>query len=137
MFWELVDEILNAVLFVLIGMEVLLVAFSNSLVAGGGLAVLITILARWLTVGLPIGALSSRFRLPPGSSRVLVWGGLRGGISVALALSLPVGEGGDTVLALTYCVVVFSILVQGLTIGRVVRTSIDAGGAGPAPGKAA
>ena len=111
-------------------MEVLLIAFYRTAAEAGGIAVLITLAARWLTVGLPIRALSSRFRLPPGSSKVLVWGGLRGGISVALALSLPVGEGGDTVLALTYCVVVFSILVQGLTIGRVIRVSVGPGRAG-------
>ena len=65
------------------------------------------------------------FRLPRGAWKVLTWGGLRGGISVALALSLPVGAERDTVLGLTYCVVVFSILVQGLSISRVVRTSIQ------------
>lgn len=124
MFWELIDEILNAVLFVLIGMEVLLIAFTAPLLMAGGAAVLITLAARWLTVGLPIRACSGLFKLPPGSSKVLVWGGLRGGISVALALSLPIGKDGDTVLALTYCVVVFSILVQGLTIGRVTRAFI-------------
>lgn len=124
MFWELLDEILNAVLFVLIGMEVLLVAFSAPLLTAGAVAVVVTLAARWLTVGLPVGALRGYFNLPRGSWRVLTWGGLRGGISVALALSLPVGPARDTVLALTYCVVVFSILGQGLTIGRVVRRSM-------------
>jgi CPA1 family monovalent cation:H+ antiporter len=129
MFWELIDEILNAVLFVLIGMEVVLIVFSAPLLAAGAAATAITLLARALTVGLPVGALAGLFRLPPGASRVLTWGGLRGGISVALALSLPAGPGRETVLALTYCVVVFSILVQGLSIGRVVRHSV--GGAAP------
>lgn len=73
--------------------------------------------------GLLAGALGGRFGLPTNAWRVLTWGGLRGGISVALALSLPVGPHRDTVLALTYCVVAFSILVQGLTIGRVVHAS--------------
>jgi CPA1 family monovalent cation:H+ antiporter len=124
MFWELVDDILNAVLFVLIGMEVLLITFTVPLLAAGAVAIVVTLVARWLTVGLPVGVASSFFGLPRGSSRVLTWGGLRGGISVALALSLPIGAERETVLALTYCVVVFSILVQGLTIGRVVRAAV-------------
>lgn len=123
MFWELLDEILNAVLFVLIGMEVLLIAFTAPLLLAGAAAIAITLAARWFTVGVPVGALKGFFNLTPGSSRVLTWGGLRGGISVALALSLPLGAARDTVLALTYCVVVFSILAQGLSIGRVVRNS--------------
>lgn len=123
MFWELLDEILNAVLFVLIGMEVLLIQFSVPVLVAGAVAIAVTLLARSLSVGLPVAALGGRFGLPTGSWRVLIWGGLRGGISVALALSLPVGQHRNTVLALTYCVVVFSILVQGLTIGRVVRAS--------------
>lgn len=123
MFWELIDEILNAVLFVLIGMEVLLVAFSASLLVAAVVAVAVTLLARLLTVGLPVGLLSRSFNLPRGASKVLTWGGLRGGISVALALSLPAGPERDMVLGLTYCVVVFSILGQGLTIGRVVRAA--------------
>lgn len=124
MFWELVDEILNAVLFVLIGMEVLLIAFSVSILMAGMLAIGVTLLARLITVGWPVRALGHRFGLPGGAWRVLTWGGLRGGISVALALALPPGPDRDTVLALTYCVVVFSILVQGLTIGQVVRNAM-------------
>ncbi|MFA7293791.1 MAG: sodium:proton antiporter [Rhodocyclaceae bacterium] len=124
MFWELLDSILNAVLFVLIGMEVLVIAFSVSLILAAGVAVAVTLLARMLTVGGPVGLLRGAFRLPHGSWQVLTWGGLRGGISVALALSLPAGGERDTVLALTYGVVVFSILVQGLTIGRIVRSAV-------------
>ncbi len=123
MFWELLDEILNAVLFVLIGMEVLLISFSVPVLVAGAVAIVVTLLARSLSVGLPVAVLGGHFGLPAGSWRIVTWGGLRGGISVALALSLPVGPYRDTVLALTYCVVVFSILVQGLTIGRVVRAS--------------
>ena len=125
MFWELIDEILNAVLFVLIGMEVLLVVFSVTELVAAGLAILVTLLARLLTVGFPVTLLRRAFNLPRGSWKVLTWGGLRGGISVALALSLPIGPEGDTVVALTYCVVVFSILVQGLSIGYVTRTAIS------------
>ena len=121
MFWELVDEILNAVLFVLIGMEVLLVSYSPALLLAGLAAIVVALASRWLTVGVPVRAGQRWLQLPPGAARILVWGGLRGGISVALALSLPTGAERDMVLTLTYCVVVFSILVQGLTIGRVVR----------------
>ncbi|CAN5605139.1 sodium:proton antiporter [soil metagenome] len=123
MFWELLDEILNAVLFVLIGMQVLLLAFPARLLVAAAIAALVTLLARLLAVGLPVAALGRVFALPPGSWRVLTWGGLRGGISVALALSLPTGAARDVVLFLTYGVVVVSILVQGLTIGRVIRAS--------------
>lgn len=121
MFWELIDEMLNATLFVLLGMEVLVIEFSWPRLAAGAAVIAVTLAARALTVGLPVRAAGKRFGLPPGSSRVLVWGGLRGGISVALALSLPIGPARDLILALTYCVVVFSILVQGLTVSWVVR----------------
>lgn len=124
MFWELIDEILNAMLFVLIGMEVLLIAFSVHELAAAVVAVLVTLAARLLTVGLPVGLSRRALGLPQGSWKVLTWGGLRGGISVALALSLPAGPERNTVVALTYCVVVFSILVQGLSIGRVTRRAI-------------
>lgn len=121
MFWELVDEILNAVLFVLIGMEVLIIAFSTRNVSAIALAIVVTLAARLITVGAPVALLPRVFRLPSGSWKVLTWGGLRGGISVALALSLPVSVERETIVALTYGVVVFSILVQGLSIKRVTR----------------
>ena len=120
-FWELLDHMLNAVLFVLIGMSVVMVQFAHGIAVAALAAVLVTVFARWLTVGLPVGLWPGVFRLPTGAGEVLTWGGLRGGISVALALSLPVDIGRETLLAMTYCVVVFSILGQGLTIGRVVR----------------
>ncbi len=126
MFWELIDEILNAVLFVLIGLEVFVIAFTTQILIAGVLAIVVTLAARWLTVGLPVRVAGALFRLPKGSSRVLAWCGLRGGISVALALSLPMDAGREIVLALTYCVVAFSILVQGLTVGRVVKSAVGA-----------
>ena len=121
MFWELLDEILNTVLFVLIGMEALIIPYSPNVIVAAIGAVLITLFARLLAVGVPVALLKSLFALPKGSWQVLTWGGLRGGISVALALSLPLGPERNIVLALTYAVVVFSILVQGLSIGNVAR----------------
>ena len=122
MFWELLDSILNAVLFMLIGLEVILIEFSANLALAAAVVIAATLVARLLSVGAPIALLGRAFRLPEGALQVLTWGGLRGGISVALALSLPNGPQRDLVLALTYAVVVFSILVQGLSVGKVVRT---------------
>lgn len=119
-FWAVVDEILNAVLFVLIGLEVVLVRFPIDWLGAALAITLVTLAARALSVGVPVALARGWFALPRGSARILTWGGVRGGISVALALSLPHGTGRDIVLTLTYCVVVFSILVQGLTIGPMV-----------------
>ncbi len=120
-FWELVDEVLNAVLFVLIGLEVLVLTLNAEYLIAGLLAIPLALLSRAASTGLSIGYLR-RFRsFSPGVVTILTWGGLRGGISVALALSLPEGETRDLLVTVTYCVVVFSILVQGLTLGPVVR----------------
>ena len=122
LFWELLDEILNAVLFVLLGLEIVLIAFDMQTLTAGLATIVIALLARLLAVGLPVAAMPRVFRLPAGAWRVLTWGGLRGGISVALVLSLPAGPQRDLLLALSYVVVVFSFLVQGLTFkGVVVR----------------
>ena len=129
LFWELLDDILNAVLFVLVGMEVITIHFplgpAAALLAGVA-AIAITLAARWLTVGLPVALARRAFRLPAGAAGVLTWGGLRGGISIALALAIPPGPWRETLIALTYCVVAFSILVQGLTFGRLVRATVRA-----------
>jgi CPA1 family monovalent cation:H+ antiporter len=133
MFWATIDEILNGVLFVLIGLEAALIAFPDRWLAASVMVIALSLLARWLVAGMPMTVLPSLFRLPKGSGAMLTWGGVRGGISVALALSLPAGPERDMVLTLTYCVVVFSILVQGLTIGRVARRLGLAADASAAP----
>ena len=125
LFWELLDEIFNAVLFVLIGMEVAVIHFAQDLFMAAVVTILITLLARWVTVGLPVKLLRSAFKLPKGAGFMLTWGGLRGGISVALVLSLPAGPSREVLLALTYCVVVWSILGQGLTISRVAKRFVQ------------
>jgi len=123
-FWELIDEILNAVLFVLLGLEVMILVFDGSSLLAGVLAIPLVLLARFAGVSLPVWALQFRREFPPMTIRILTWGGLRGGISIALALSLPSSPQRDIILMMTYVVVVFSVLVQGLTIGKLVRFSL-------------
>lgn len=120
-FWELVDEILNAVLFVLIGFEVLVLSFSGDIIVAGVIMIFVILLARFISVAIPVFLLRPSHQFTAGVTRILTWGGLRGGISVALALSLPAGEARDAILPITYVVVVFSILVQGLTVGGLIK----------------
>ena len=122
LFWELIDEILNAILFVLIGLEVVMITFSSNLFIAGGLTILIALFARLIVVSITTTTFNKQLELPSGAWKVLTWGGLRGGISVALVLQLPDGTQRDILLALTYAVVVFSILIQGLSIGKVAKT---------------
>jgi CPA1 family monovalent cation:H+ antiporter len=122
-FWELVDEVLNAVLFVLIGLEVLVLTFTRQHLLAGLLLIPILLLARFVSVGIPVGVMRLFRSFSPHVLKILTWGGLRGGISVAMALSLPPGPHRQVILAATYVIVVFSIIVQGLTIGRLVRFS--------------
>lgn len=119
-FWELVDEILNAVLFVLIGLEVLVLTFTQQYLLAGMLLIPLVLLVRLVSVGVPVTVLRRFREFSPGAVRIMTWGGLRGGISVALALSLPTGPERDLIIAVTYIIVVFSILVQGLTLGRLI-----------------
>jgi len=121
LFWQMLDEILNSVLFVLIGLEFAAIEYPPGAWKAAVLVVILSLLARFLVVGLPVLVWPEWFRLPAGSAWLLTWSGVRGGISVALALSLPAGPHREIVQMLTYSVVVFTILVQGLTVGRLVR----------------
>lgn len=120
-FWTLIDEVLNSVLFMLIGLEVLILRFSGSLLGLAVSAVPLILIARFVAVSLPVIGLKAWIRFDKGTIPVLTWGGLRGGISVALALALPDSEVKTVILAATYAVVVFTIVVQGLTLSRLVR----------------
>lgn len=119
-FWELIDEILNAVLFVLIGLELLVLSFNSTFVYAALLTLPIVLLARFISVSVPISILRLKRSFSPHVVKILTWSGLRGGISVALALSLPAGNERDLILAVTYVCVIFSISVQGLTIGKLI-----------------
>lgn len=120
-FWDLIDEILNALLFVLIGLEVLVLAFTRDLFFAGLLAIPAILFSRFISVALPVSIIRRCRSFTPGTVRIMTWGGLRGGISVALALSLPPTHERQVVLAVTYVIVIFSILVQGLSLERFVR----------------
>lgn len=124
-FWSLLDEILNSVLFLLIGLEVLIIAQRADHVGVALLIIPITIIARWFAVFVPIMILSRWRTFTKGAIPILTWGGLRGGIAVALALSLPVNEYKPTILTITYAVVLFSIIVQGLTIKPLVERIVS------------
>ncbi len=120
-FWELVDEILNALLFLLIGFEMLVIQINSTLVLIGFIAVIIVLFARWVSVAFPIMVLKLKIKFEKHAIAILTWGGLRGGISVALALSVPAEMHRAELVTITYIVVVFSIIVQGLTIGKVAK----------------
>jgi len=127
-FWSLIDEILNSVLFLLIGLEVVTVAMQWELLALGLLTIPIVLAARAGSVGAPLAALSFVSPMMKGTFPVLLWGGLRGGISIALALSLPFGPEKDVILTATYVVVIFSVIVQGATIGVTARRFVNGAG---------
>ncbi len=120
--WSFVDEALNAILFLLIGLEILTFSFSGKIWIAAIAAIPLALIARFLAVAIPINILKAvRMGFIKGSTRVLTWGGLKGGISIALAMSLPEFEGREAVLSATYAVVLFSILVQGLTVGKLIE----------------
>ena len=116
-FWELIDSVLNAVLFALMGLEILVLRIKGQYIVVGLVAVAVVLLARLVSVSIPLSFLRGRREFSEFNLAVLTWGGLRGGISVALALSLPPSMPRELLVGITYVVVVFSILGQGLTIG--------------------
>ena len=124
-FWELIDEILNAVLFLLIGIELLILSLKGEYLLAGLIAIPVVLGIRWISVGLPVQLFRRRRTFTPHAIKIMTWGGLRGGISVALALSLPKDVvARDPILTVTFCVVVFSILVQGTTIKMLLNKAL-------------
>jgi CPA1 family monovalent cation:H+ antiporter len=121
-FWQLVDEVLNSVLFVLIGLELLAISFSGSHILLGICAIPLTLSSRFMALFIPVKVLSIWRDFPPEVLKVLTWGGLRGGISVALALSIPAGPEREIILSMTYIVVLFTIIIQGLTLKHLIKS---------------
>lgn len=129
--WSLIDEILNSVLFLLIGLEVLVIRFDISLLPLAISAIPIVFFARLISVTLPMALVRLKQQFVKGTIPILTWGGVRGGISVALALSIPIVDERSQILAATYAVVLFTLIVQGLTLPLLVRRV-----ANPAPARA-
>lgn len=123
-FWELVDILLNAILFVLIGLELLVLEISPIYLWAGAMAVLIVLVSRFLSLLIPVRCFAKRLDFVPHTTTIMAWGGLRGGISIALALSLTDDMNRDLLLTVTYVVVIFSIIVQGLTVGPLAKRLI-------------
>lgn len=126
-FWELIDEILNAILFLFIGLELLIIKDFESYWEISILAIFIVLFARFISIWIPSIVVPFKPRLSKGTLKMLVWGGLRGGVSIALALSVNEPEYKELILEMTYFVVVFSIFVQGLTIGKVSQRVLKPG----------
>ncbi len=125
-FWELVDVLLNALLFVLIGLEILILTFDMDYVFAGLISIVVVLLSRYLSLLLPVNFFKKKLNFVPHTTTIMAWGGLRGGISIALALSLPAEMSRELFVMVTYIVVVFSIIVQGLTVGNFAKRLIGA-----------
>ncbi|WP_191858794.1 cation:proton antiporter [Hanstruepera ponticola] len=120
-FWELIDILLNTILFVLIGMEILVLTFETNYISAGLIAIPLVLLCRYLSLLIPVRFFEKRLNFAPKTNLIMTWGGLRGGISIALALGLTVDMERDLFLVITYFIVVFSILIQGLSLGKLVK----------------
>ena len=123
-FWELIDIMLNAVLFVLIGLEILILNVTEQYLFAAGIAIVIVLVSRFLSLLIPVRFFAKKLDFVPHTATIMTWGGLRGGISIALALSLSGSMNRDLFLTVTYAVVIFSIVVQGLTVGPLARKLI-------------
>jgi CPA1 family monovalent cation:H+ antiporter len=123
-FWEVVDEILNSILFVMIGLELLVLTFNGQRLLLGLATIPLVLVVRFVSVGVPITMLRKVREYVPHTVKLMTWCGVRGGISIALALALPASPYREVVLSVTYTVVVFSVLVQGLTVGTAVRRAL-------------
>jgi CPA1 family monovalent cation:H+ antiporter len=124
-FWEMIDEVMNAILFLLIGFEMLIIPFNMTLLLMGCITIVIVLFARYISVWLPIIVLKNKRPFEKNTIPILTWGALRGGISVALALAVPKYMYGDMLVSITYIVVLFSIIGQGLTIGKYAKKLKD------------
>lgn len=120
-FWETWDALLNGILFVLIGLEILILPFERAYIIAGLIAIPLILIARWIALGIPIIVYKKKLDFVPNTGFMMTWGGLRGGISIALALTLTQDMHKDPFIIITYVVVIFSIVVQGLTIGKVTN----------------
>lgn len=132
-FWHLMDEAMNAILFILIGLQIIVINYEMDYFYAAGIAIIVVLTARLLGVGIPVSIMRIKRFFPKYTIRILTWSGLRGGISVALALSLYKENHGfimdakivDIIITMTYCVVLFSIVVQGLTVGKLFKLAAD------------
>ncbi|WBL22924.1 cation:proton antiporter [Zunongwangia sp. HRR-M8] len=125
-FWELIDILLNTILFVLIGMEILVLTFDLEYILAGLLAIPVVLVCRYLSLLLPIEFFRKKLGFVPKTNLIMTWGGLRGGISIALCLGLTKDMDRDLFLVITYVVVIFAILVQGLTVGKLIEKTQNA-----------
>jgi len=122
-FWKLVDEMLNTILFVMLGLQMINLSFIANYFITGGIVIVLMLIARWVSIALPVTFLRHSLKINYANVNILTWAGLRGGISIALALSLPHSIYREIILAGSYFVVIFSIVVQGLTLNRVINFS--------------
>jgi len=120
-FWEIIDSILNALLFVLIGLEILILSINQNYIIAGIIGIAVALICRFVALSIPIKIFEKKLAFVANTNLIMTWGGLRGGISIALALSLSDEMNRDLILTMTYIIVIFSIIVQGLTIGKLVN----------------
>jgi CPA1 family monovalent cation:H+ antiporter len=133
-FWNLIDETMNAILFILIGMQIIVISWSKNSLIAAGIAIIMVLIGRFISVGIPISLQRIRKKVPQYTIRILTWSGLRGGISVALALSLYQNakagtmqmETVDLIIVMTYCTALFTIIIQGLTVQKLFRKASKA-----------